>query len=185
MALSTTLLFYICVVFCYGETMPMAKCKICSGEFYAKPFWVKRGFGIYCSAKCQHEGRKTGKTIQCFICGKEKYKTLKALRHSKSKKYFCGKSCQTVWRNSIVYIGKNHPNWKAGEYTYRDIMLRNKITQVCKKCKTTDKRILVVHHLDRNRKNNKLSNLVWLCHNCHFLAHHYDIERVGYMVPMV
>ena len=127
----------------------------------------------------QHNGQKNGKVVRCFICKKETYKTQKALRHSKSKKYFCGKSCQTIWRNSIMYVGENHANWKDGRYTYRDRMMRHKIPQICKKCKTKDKRILAVHHRDKNRKNNELSNLIWLCHNCHFLVHHYQEERNG------
>ncbi|MBI4281264.1 HNH endonuclease [Candidatus Uhrbacteria bacterium] len=35
-------------------------------------------------------------------------------------------------------------------------------------------RVLLVHHIDENRKNNVLSNLVWLCRNCHFLVHKYN-----------
>jgi predicted HNH restriction endonuclease len=44
---------------------------------------------------------------------------------------------------------------------------------VCVLCKVSDKRILAVHHKDNNRKNNKVENLVWLCHNCHILVHHF------------
>lgn len=32
-------------------------------------------------------------------------------------------------------------------------------------------RILGVHHIDRNKKNNDLSNLEVLCPNCHSLEH--------------
>lgn len=54
---------------------------------------------------------------------------------------------------------------------------RNKIPKICTLCKTEDSRILAVHHIDKNRRNNDLKNLIWLCHNCHFLVHHYDVER--------
>lgn len=164
--------------------MPIAKCRICRAQFYAKPFWIKRGYGKYCSSECMHKGRKTGRNVQCFICQKTTYKTQKALNHSKSKKYFCSKSCQAVWRNSVVFIGKNHPNWKSGKYTYRGIMLRSRTPQICKLCKTEDKRVLAVHHLDENHQNNRLKNLVWLCHNCHVLVHHYEAEKKRLMVPI-
>lgn len=169
--------------------MPQVNCVICRQEFYAKPSWLKKGFGKYCSRKCQHEGRKNGQMINCFICEKRVYKAVKALKHSKSKKYFCGKSCQTIWRNTIVFIGKNHPNWKHGEYIYRNRLINNNaILKICKICKIDDFRILAVHHLDKNKKNNKLENLIWLCHNCHFLAHHYnniDINKFENMETLV
>ena len=108
----------------------------------------------------------------------------KALRHSKSKKYFCGKSCQTLWRNK-AYVGKLHPNWQTGEYTYRRIMLRSHIVLKCALCDLKDSRVLLVHHKDENRKNNNIRNLSWLCHNCHFLVHHYKEEKEKIMVAMV
>lgn len=58
------------------------------------------------------------------------------------------------------------------------------MVQACAKCKSTDKRILAVHHKDRNRQNNTVSNLVWLCHNCHFLVHHYKSEAGKFLVPI-
>jgi 5-methylcytosine-specific restriction endonuclease McrA len=33
--------------------------------------------------------------------------------------------------------------------------------------------ILEVHHIDKNRKNNELSNLTVLCPNCHSLVHRH------------
>ena len=151
--------------------MPIVKCKICFGEFYGKPFFLKKGQAKYCSQKCMRLGSRTGEVVKCHSCGKEVYKTKKALRISKSKTYFCTKSCQTKWRNS-VFIGPKHANWKDGRYSYRSAMLRYNFPKVCKLCKTHDIRILAVHHIDRNRRNSSPLNLAWLCHNCHFLVHH-------------
>ena len=30
-----------------------------------------------------------------------------------------------------------------------------------------------------------VNNLVWPCHNCHYLIHHYSDEVILFMVPMV
>ena len=154
--------------------MPIVSCKICGKEFYTKPFWLKRGYGNYCSPKCQYEGRRNGRTIKCHICGKETYKSLAKLKNSKSKKYFCGKSCQTQWRNS-VFVGPKHANWVHGRQSYKSVLTRHKIPAVCGVCRTKDRRVLAAHHMDRNRDNNKVSNLRWLCHNCHHLVHHYNV----------
>lgn len=165
--------------------MPTIKCRICSTPFYAKPNWIKRGWGKYCSRACQHRSQKNGSLVRCFICVKVVYKPHAELQKSKSKKYFCSKSCQTVWRNSMVYVGPNHPNWKSGNSAYRNILLRSKAPRMCKRCKTTDIRTLATHHIDFNRKNNHNTNLIWLCHNCHFLVHRYDGERTKLMEALV
>lgn len=154
--------------------MPIVKCKICSSKFYAKPNWIKIGHGKYCSKKCQYKSYKLGKVVACLICNKDTYKAPRFLK--RAKHYFCSKSCQTVWRNSMIFIGPKHFNWKGGENAYRNVLLHAKIPKICKKCKNRDERILAAHHIDKNRKNNNLNNLVWLCHNCHFLIHHYDKE---------
>ncbi len=159
-------------------------CKNCNKEFKTKPYFVKHGGGKYCSAKCQYAGIKTGSIKPCAVCGKKSYKKLTQLKRSKSGKFFCGKSCQTKWRNS-EFVGEKHANWKTGLHTYRNRMLQSDSPKICRLCKTQDERILAVHHIDKNRQNNKLSNLAWLCHNCHFLVHHYDTERDRFMVPMV
>lgn len=150
--------------------MPQINCKICSAEFYTKPSHQKLGYGKYCSIKCRSESQKKGKFIACNICKKEKWKTPKDIQGSKSGKFFCSKKCQTHWRNRY-YKGELHGNWQGGEYIYRRIMLEQDVPQICKKCKIDDTRVLVVHHIDNNRKNNKINNLVWLCFNCHFLIH--------------
>ena len=77
------------------------------------------------------------------------------------------------WKNKIVQVGKNHPNWVGGEFAGRGILERSARKMVCEYCGNSDRRVLAVHHKDSNRKNNKPLNLIWLCHNCHHLIHHY------------
>lgn len=156
--------------------MAVVTCKQCGKSFYAKPFWLKRGWGKYCSTDCHHAGMRNGKEVPCSVCGKLSYKNQKGLKGSKSGKYFCSKRCQTLWRNQL-YIGEKHANFTTGMHSYRSVLNRNKIPRICRLCKTTDTRTLAVHHIDKNRKNNTLKNLAWLCHNCHFLVHHYESER--------
>lgn len=152
------------------------KCKVCKKLFAAKPSWVKNGWGKYCSAECHHKGLKTGKVVKCDICEKETYKTLKSLRVSKSQKWFCSKSCQTRWRNS-VFVGEKHGNYVDGKSAYRSVLGRHKVPKLCRLCGTKDARVLAVHHIDRDRTNNNVKNLAWLCHNCHHLVHHDKLER--------
>ena len=160
--------------------MPIVRCKNCLKEFLVKPSALKRGYGKYCSVSCGRRGNRSGKTVLCFICGTPVYRAPEKLARSKSKKYFCSKSCSAVWRNT-THIGRAHPNWNHGEYAYKSILRRNNIMQICVLCGTTDKRILAVHHIDHDHSNNKLSNLAWLCHNCHHLVHHDTVERQRFL----
>ena len=160
-------------------------CTVCKKEFKRKPFQVRKSGGKYCSNACHYAGVRTGKVLECATCSKEIYRQPKRLRLSKYKKFFCCKSCQTIWRNQI-FFGANHKSWKGGASSsaYRRILKKEARDVLCEVCKTSDVRLLAVHHKDRNRSNNKPENLAWLCHNCHFLVHHYDVGRdLGLLKP--
>lgn len=136
------------------------------------------GWGKYCSIDCRNKGQLRGEKVCCSICKKEVYRSPLAIKRSRSGKYFCSKICQTVWRNKIIFIGENHANWKNGESAYRRILKASGRLEICTLCETSDKRVLMVHHFDKNRKNNKITNLIWLCNNCHYLVHHYNDEAI-------
>lgn len=158
-------------------------CEVCSTQFKTKPFFVQQGWGRYCSKKCQYQGVKKGESRQCHECSKEIYRAPRMIERSKSGKYFCSKSCQTRWRNQL-YTGEKHSNYVDGESSYRSVLSRAGVKKYCRLCKTEDKRVIAVHHVDKNRKNNKVENLVYLCHNCHHLVHRYPVERDKLMVPI-
>jgi hypothetical protein len=162
--------------------MPIVKCQICFGEFYVKPNRLLRGWGKYCSKACNYQAQKTGTKFKCHVCSKEVYRNVATQTRSESQKYFCSKSCQTVWRNRDVYTREKHANWKSGESSYRAFMRRTSKNKLCAKCNTVDTRVLAVHHKDRNRQNNDVSNLIWLCHNCHYLVHHHGEEGTGFIL---
>lgn len=153
--------------------MPQGKCKICHKKFYVKPSHLERGWGKYCSKKCQSKAQLKGKYINCASCMKKIWRTPADFRKSKSKDFFCSKSCQTIWRNKI-YSGPKHSNWAGGESTYRKTLIENGIPQICFRCGGKDQRVLTVHHKNKDRKNNKIKNLIWLCLNCHYLVHRYN-----------
>ena len=164
--------------------MPLIKkCEICNQEFTTKPSYVAKGQGRFCSVKCRGLSLRKGQEIQCFLCDKKAYKSKINLGRSKSGKFFCSKSCQTKWRNE-EFRGSKHANWKGGRYSYQSVLLRNNIPKICKLCGTKDKRVMATHHIDRDKYNNKVENLVWLCHNCHHLVHHYGEGKDEFMVPI-
>ncbi|MCK4918159.1 MAG: hypothetical protein KAS02_00015 [Candidatus Pacebacteria bacterium] len=165
--------------------MPLIKkCEICNKRFQTKLSYVVNGQGRFCSVKCRGISLRKGKEIKCFLCGKLSYKSKVNLSRSKSGKFFCSKSCQTKWRNQ-EFIGPKHANWNGGRSSYKSVLSRNKVSKVCKLCGNNDERVMAVHHLDKNRYNNNIENLVWLCHNCHHLVHHYKEGRDKLMAVLV
>jgi hypothetical protein len=164
--------------------MVVVTCKICKKEFNAKPAHVRYGWAKYCSKQCHYAGLRTGSMEKCFRCGKEVYRERRMAGRTKSGKFFCGKSCQTLWRNQL-YVGVKHANYKHGTSSYRSVLVRAGVKKYCRLCKSKDERILAVHHLDENRRNNKVENLMYLCHNCHHLIHHFPGERDKLMAVVV
>lgn len=160
--------------------MTSSFCKICKKEFYPRPFYVKLGWGIYCSNKCKNVGQITSQKVFCFICNREVSKTPVQIGRSKSGKFFCSKSCQTKWRNA-QYIGQKHLGFKDGRNSYQSILKREKVPQVCNYCGENDARVLATHHVDENHQNNNIKNLVWLCHNCHSLVHYDNVEKQKFL----
>jgi len=157
--------------------MPNVSCRVCHKQFYAKLSWLIVGAGVYCSKDCQNLGRKTGKIISCFLCGRKVYKQKKAITRSKTQHYFCSKTCSITWHNR-EFKEEKHANRVYGSFSYKRILERSNLHEKCGLCGISNKKLLVAHHVDKNRKNNDVKNLMWLCYNCHHLAHNYVAVEV-------
>ena len=73
-----------------------------------------------------------------------------------------------VWR--LVLAGAKNHNFKDGLSNYRVNFYRDNPQQrFCEICGGDQH--LVIHHLDRNRKNNNPENLVMVCRSCHAKVH--------------
>jgi len=67
--------------------------------------------------------------------------------------------------------------------------LRKSVTvDKCKRCGYNEfAGSLHVHHMNKNRYNNNISNLIVLCANCHRALHHnrWELEDIGIKTPDV
>jgi hypothetical protein len=151
--------------------MVKRKCRICGNIIWLKRCHAKRGWGKYCSKKCQGKAQVKGRWIDCDHCGERIWRQPKDIKRSKSKKFFCSVSCHCAWENKNRRCGENAPNWITGKTAYRQLLKRCGRPEKCRMCGVEDKRVLVVHHMDSNRRNNKPENLEWLCRNCHCIIH--------------
>src|SRR6478736_9659036 len=108
--------------------------------------------------------------LNCKTCGIEVNKLPSQLKRSKTGNVYCSKSCSNTKNNSLFKSGENHPNYKSGIGSYRNKKLKSGEIK-CEKCGFDKECALEVHHIDHNRKNNNIENLILLCANCHKIEH--------------
>ena len=145
-------------------TMVKLKCCVCGKEFERElKFYnlnIKRRHRFYCSKKCQMQHHKTGKIEQCAFCGKEVYITPNRKSKSKSGLIFCSHGCNASYFNPITKLKDNSSGYRVKafkEYEHK--------CAICGWCE--DERVLEVHHIDEDRTNNDIKNLMILCPICH------------------
>lgn len=138
-----------------------AQCPVC-GEIFLQ----KRKERIYCSSECRTKDRLKRLTLVCDECG-EKFERVEC--HVRGKHNFCSKECYNKWMQSKAPDGEQSPRWKGGVSMQNDyIFLRED-----KRKYRAEHRIIVenylgrklesneiVHHLDGNKLNNEISNLM-------------------------
>ncbi len=152
-------------------------CKACSKEFLVENREINRGRGVYCSRQCSSKSYK-GTIIStnvlnatCANCGKDFHKSQSSINNSKSGLVFCCRQCKDNAQR-IGGIEEIQPPHYGSSNAYRKVALRNS-NKICNRCGYDEHpEILQVHHKDRNRDNNDLSNLEILCPNCHMIEHH-------------
>jgi transposase-like protein len=75
---------------------------------------------------------------------------------------------------------EDHPNWKGGVRAYRRMKLAD-VPLVCADCGAGEivkaRSNLYVHHIDGDRSNNRIDNLVVLCCSCHRKRHNEDTNK--------
>ncbi len=149
-------------------------CKHCSKVFEVKPY--RQYTAICCSRACLWFVTKDQR---------EKHR-LKAIRGKKAVnnneiKHRC-KHCNKVFYDSpsvkrkycskFCINKKSKSTWKAVFSTVRKNMIRRGLLKKCQLCGyDKHKEIIGVHHIDSNRHNNSITNLMVLCPTCHSIQH--------------
>lgn len=138
------------------------ECFICEAPIYRRPMEMKRGH-VFCSITCSAKAQRKEKP--CIVCKKP----ILAKFHKKT----CSRSCANKNRAGIKYkIGR--PKDKVVSQRSLKIRLLQQRGSECERCRYAKREILHVHHKDRNRNNNELSNLELICPNCHYEDHYLE-----------
>ncbi len=157
-------------------------CLHCQNKFSADPKEVKRGNAKFCSRSCssKHAAAQRPKpepNVECAWCQKKFYRNESGKTLSKSGLFFCTRACKDR-AQALDGLEQLHlPHFGSGIHCYRDIAFRTKPKQGERCNYNANEAAIIVHHKDRNRDNNNISNLEVLCCNCHAIEH-YDPQTL-------
>lgn len=139
-------------------------CEKCGKEFYVYKSRIEKANPRFCSNKCYDKTaennpnwRKPWKKSQrdAFYANPNRPKFKSDSTNPNRVRFVDNES---FWGSTLSWYAKYLPI-RIGK---------------CEICGFSDKRILQVHHKDKNRKHNTRDNLVLLCPNCHALEHWLD-----------
>jgi hypothetical protein len=145
---------------CFGK-----HCEQCDAIFFVpKHFLEKQRF---CSIECRGESQQTRLDLICANCSQLFTRPLAKLKLAKHGKHFCSRSCKEEYTTNF---GKDFTGLKDGKSIGKKA--KNERGRVCEHCGwDAVPEVILVHHIDMNRKNNDESNLKVLCPNCHAIEH--------------
>lgn len=138
-------------------------CPTCGKKYYFRKSDIPI-VGWECK-KC-HYNRHT-KIVTCSTCGRKIKKAISKLKNSRSGLYFCNRKCKEKQQAIGGLLELPH---YGSDTEYRQKAFLHYGAK-CSDCDETKEHRLVVHHIDGDRHNNTLDNLIVLCHNHHSDRH--------------
>jgi len=143
---------------------PNTVCSICRKPIYRRPVEIEKNSGrVYCSMLCF--GKSCRREVACLNCGKPILGGL--------NKKTCDRACANIHRTGIRYTAERSKDKVSSQRALKLRLLKQR-GNACERCGYSKFEILQVHHKDRNRENNDVSNLELICPNCHFEEHYLE-----------
>ncbi len=154
-------------------------CHRCGLKFQRRNSYASKRPIQFCGASCAilHRWDKSGRVervkTQCQVCGKE-------IVQSKTKhQHYCSRGCSSR-AHSARMTGSENSNYRgqAAVSLYRETkevqciraMVMARDGNSCVVCGESEKRIHI-HHLNEQKKDDRLENMVCLCIACHNSVH--------------
>lgn len=141
-------------------------CEHCAKQFIRRAYpnsqWMQKQ--KYCSIDCRHLAQRRRITLNCDWCNVEFEKIQSHMREFN----FCSKKCKNEACKVDGLNGFDHPMYNEdSKWNYRTRAFRE-YGKKCSNCGYDEHyQVLDVHHIDENRDNNSIDNLIVLCPTCH------------------
>lgn len=143
---------------------PNTKCAVCAKPIYKRPQQILVNNGrVFCGQACY--GSSCRREVPCLVCKKP----ILAGLHKKT----CSRACANTHRSCIKYNGRSLQDKVKSQQALKKRLLKERGT-ICERCGYDKLEILHVHHKNRDRNNNDLSNLELICPNCHYEEHYLE-----------
>lgn len=147
----------------YSRKYAVLLCNGCDKSFEKQLRFVKRDCYNYCTHKCSADVRKNRIKLSCVLCGIEVIRPIG--QKNKTGLVFCSQKCkneaQSVECGRMLQCGPS-----SDKTAYRNKALAY-YPKCCEWCKFPILELLDIHHIDHDRNNNDLTNLIVLCVMCH------------------
>ena len=122
---------------------------------------------------CKTKGTEWN-NIVCDCCGQAFH--MKPSRATKYEYKYCSRKCKDD-HQSVIFAGPSNPNWIDGTKDYPEgwndtlkEMVRDRDGRVCQVCGKTEERNgvkLTVHHINYDKHDLSMINLIAVCIGCH------------------
>lgn len=149
-------------------------CKNCKKSFFVHPYRLKNGFLPCCSKKCAELQRITPKIkCKCIRCEKD-FEVLVSMLKYRSLT-FCSLSCSKQQEGNPMWRGESR---ETRPYLKRDGISQRKHRFIVedflgRKLKSSE----IVHHIDKDWRNNKEDNFYLFRHSVAHLRWHAFLRR--------
>jgi hypothetical protein len=145
-------------------------CTVCNKQYEISTRGLK--LSKFCSSKCSGASRRKPRIdTQCDQCNKT-YSTKQSV-YNKSVNHFCGNDCKALFYKANPHIRGTYAGYnglsKVSSYRKLAFETFEHRCHVCNYDRFED--VLQVHHIDHNRSNNDITNLVIVCPTCHSELH--------------
>lgn len=139
-------------------------CSCCNKVINKKPSHIKKYKNLYCSKECRGIGWSKTVTVDCACCGISMNRKPHEVTASKTGRLFCSKSCSAKVSNA------DRGGYGVTQYRVQAFKELPHECDICSYSKVPG--VLQVHHKDRDRSNNDITNLQILCPTCHAVDHY-------------
>ena len=154
------------------RTKVRVKCRTCGNEWDFSPTTLMpsnmKDYSFIGCSQCKYE------EVECDYCHK-KFSRLKSRleKDNKTGRVYCSRECGNRDKNDNVANLTESTNYRRNAF----LIYEHKCA-ICGWCE--DERILEVHHIDEDRNNNHIDNLIILCPICHkkLTLHLYELNEL-------
>ena len=144
---------------------PNTQCLVCQKPCYKKKYYINKNIDghVFCSQACY--GKFIRKEKPCIVCDTP------IMAHFNKKT--CSRACSNKSRVGIKYRQGRRKDKVVHASQIKKRLLEER-GGLCERCGFSLTEILIIHHKDRNRNNNDLQNLEFICPNCHAQEHYLE-----------